>query len=69
MEGERLRALPLGENATGGGLILTSMALTALGVVMVFSTGAASTTPLARFWLRALLSTISPAYQSTQITS
>jgi len=47
MEGERLRALPLGENATGGGLILTSMALTALGVVMVFSTSAASTTPLA----------------------
>ena len=37
MDGDRLRRIALGDNLTGQGLILTSMALMALGVVSVFS--------------------------------
>ncbi|KKN49747.1 hypothetical protein LCGC14_0639970 [marine sediment metagenome] len=40
MEGDAMRRLPLRENLPGQGLILGAMGLTALGVVMVFSTAA-----------------------------
>ena len=38
MEGEELKRLSLRQNVTGQGLILTTLALMAVGVVMVFST-------------------------------
>jgi len=41
MDGERLQRVDLRDNVVGQGLILTSLALTALGVVMVFSAAAA----------------------------
>ncbi|KPK80828.1 MAG: hypothetical protein AMJ81_11260 [Phycisphaerae bacterium SM23_33] len=48
MEGERLQRLPLPENLLGQGLILTSLALMAMGVVMAVST--ASADGAARAW-------------------